>query len=47
MLIQLGVTFQRSMYNVTSAVIQALRAALLYPLDDGKPETFTKESSIF
>jgi CO2 hydration protein len=37
-LIQLGITFQRSMYNVTSAVIQALRAALLYPLDDTDPE---------
>jgi CO2 hydration protein len=37
-LIQLGVTFQRSMYNVTSAVIQALRCALLYPLDDTNPE---------
>lgn len=33
-LIQLGITFQRSMYCVTSAVIQALRQALLYPLDD-------------
>jgi len=33
-LVQLGITFQRSMYNVTSAVIQALRGALLYPLDD-------------
>ena len=33
-LIQLGISFQRSMYCVTSAVIQALRAALLYPLDD-------------
>ncbi len=33
-LVQLGITFQRSMYNVTSAVIQALRAALYYPLDD-------------
>ncbi len=33
-LIQLGITFQRSMYCVTSAVIQALRSALLYPLDD-------------
>jgi len=30
-LIQLGISFQRSMYNVTSAVIQALRTALLYP----------------
>lgn len=37
-LIQLGITFQRSMYNVTSAVIQALRDALLYPLDDTDPE---------
>ncbi len=37
-LIQLGITFQRSMYNVTSAVIQALRCALLYPLDDTDPE---------
>ncbi len=36
-LIQLGITFQRSMYNVTSAVIQALRAALFYPLDDPNP----------
>jgi len=36
-LIQLGITFQRSMYNVTSAVIQALRTALLYPLDDPNP----------
>jgi CO2 hydration protein len=38
MLIQLGITFQRSMYNVTSAVIQALRTALLYPLDDPDPK---------
>ncbi len=37
-LIQLGISFQRSMYNVTSAVIQALRGALLYPLDDTDPE---------
>lgn len=37
MLIQLGVGFQRSMYCVTSAVIQALRAALFYPLDDPNP----------
>ena len=36
-LIQLGITFQRSMYNVTSAVIQALRGALFYPLDDPDP----------
>jgi CO2 hydration protein len=37
MLIQLGISFQRSMYCVTSAVIQALRGALLYPLDDPNP----------
>lgn len=37
MLIQLAVSFQRSMYCVTSAVIQALRTALLYPLDDPNP----------
>jgi CO2 hydration protein len=37
-LVQLGISFQRSMYNVTSAVIQALRAALFYPLDDTDPE---------
>jgi CO2 hydration protein len=37
-LIQLGISFQRSMYCVTSAVIQALRQALLYPLDDPNPE---------
>jgi len=37
-LIQLGITFQRSMYNVTSAVIQALRQALLYPIDDPNPK---------
>ena len=38
MLIQLAISFQRSMYCVTSAVIQALRAALLYPLDDPNPK---------
>ena len=38
MLIQLAVSFQRSMYCVTSAVIQALRQALLYPLDDQNPK---------
>jgi CO2 hydration protein len=37
-LVQLGITFQRSMVNVTSAVIQALRAALFYPLEDTDPE---------
>lgn len=38
MLIQLGITFQRSMYNVTSAVIQALRTVTSYPLDDPDPD---------
>ena len=47
MLIQLGVTFQRSMYNVTSAVIQALRAALLYPLDDENPEHLQANRDFF
>lgn len=46
-LIQLGVTFQRSMYNVTSAVIQALRAALLYPLDDENPEHLKANRAFF
>ena len=46
-LIQLGVTFQRSMYNVTSAVIQALRAALLYPLDDENPQHLRKNRQFF
>ncbi len=38
MLIQLAISFQRSMYTVTSAVIQAGRAAFLYPLDDPDPK---------
>ncbi|MGB6166125.1 MAG: CO2 hydration protein, partial [Geitlerinemataceae cyanobacterium] len=46
-LIQLGITFQRSMYNVTSAVIQALRAALLYPLDDQNPKHLLKNRQFF
>ncbi|MGB3787834.1 MAG: CO2 hydration protein [Phormidesmis sp.] len=46
-LIQLGITFQRSMYNVTSAVIQALRAALLYPLDDTNPEHLKANRQFF
>lgn len=37
MLNQLAISFQRSMYTVTSAVFQALRTALLYPLDDPNP----------
>ena len=47
MLIQLGITFQRSMYNVTSAVIQALRTALLYPLDDPNPRHLLKNRQFF
>lgn len=46
-LIQLGITFQRSMYNVTSAVIQALRTALLYPLDDPNPAHLQKNREFF
>jgi CO2 hydration protein len=46
-LIQLGITFQRSMYNVTSAVIQALRCALLYPLDDTDPEHLLANRKFF
>ncbi|MEM9149354.1 MAG: CO2 hydration protein [Cyanobacteria bacterium P01_F01_bin.3] len=44
---QIGVTFQRSMYNVTSAVIQALRTALLYPLDDPNPEHLKANRAFF
>ena len=46
-LIQLGVSFQRSMYCVTSAVIQALRAALLYPLDDSNPKHLLANRAFF
>lgn len=46
-LVQLGITFQRSMYNVTSAVIQALRQALLYPLDDPNLEHLAKNRAFF
>jgi CO2 hydration protein len=46
-LVQLGITFQRSMYNVTSAVIQALRAALLYPLDDPNPDHLQANRQFF
>jgi CO2 hydration protein len=46
-LIQIGITFQRSMYNVTSAVIQALRTALLYPLDDPNPEHLKANRAFF
>ncbi len=46
-LIQLGITFQRSMYNVTSAVIQALRTALCYPLDDPNPKHLQKNREFF
>ncbi|NES02960.1 MAG: CO2 hydration protein [Okeania sp. SIO2F4] len=47
MLIQLGITFQRSMYCVTSAVIQALRQATLYPLDDSDPEHLKANREFF
>ena len=47
MLIQLGITFQRSMYCVTSAVIQALRTALLYPLDDPNPKHLKANRKFF
>ncbi|HIK03276.1 MAG TPA: CO2 hydration protein [Trichormus sp. M33_DOE_039] len=47
MLIQLGISFQRSMYNVTSAVIQALRTALLYPLDDPNPKHLQANREFF
>jgi CO2 hydration protein len=46
-LIQLGITFQRSMYNVTSAVIQALRTALCYPLDDPNSIHLEKNRAFF
>jgi hypothetical protein len=35
------------MYNVTSAVIQALRTALLYPLDDPNPRHLMKNRQFF
>ncbi|MCT7973609.1 CO2 hydration protein [Laspinema olomoucense] len=47
MLIQLGISFQRSMYCVTSAVIQALRTALLYPLDDPNPKHLMANRQFF
>ncbi|MEB3825869.1 CO2 hydration protein [Phormidium sp. CCY1219] len=47
MLIQLGITFQRSMYCVTSAVFQALRQALLYPLDDPNPNHLMANRQFF
>ena len=46
-LVQLGITFQRSMYNVTSAVIQALRCPLLFPLDDPDPEHLKANRAFF
>lgn len=46
-LIQLGISFQRSMYCVTSAVIQALRTALLHPLDDPNPEHLQANRDFF
>lgn len=47
MLIQLGISFQRSMYVVTSAVFQALRTALLYPLDDPNPKHLMANRNFF
>jgi hypothetical protein len=47
MLIQLGISFQRSMYCVTSAVIQALRTALLYPLDNPNPKHLQANRAFF
>ncbi len=47
MLIQLAISFQRSMYNVTSAVIQAGRAAFLYPLDDPNPRHLMANRAYF
>ncbi|NES67290.1 MAG: CO2 hydration protein [Okeania sp. SIO2D1] len=47
MLIQLGITFQRSMYCVTSAVIQALRQATLHPLDDPDLEHLKANRAFF
>jgi CO2 hydration protein len=47
LLVQVGVSFQRSMYTVTSAVIQALRTALLYPLDDTNPKHLMANRAFF
>lgn len=44
---QIAVTFQRSMYCVTSAVFQALRAALFYPLDDTNPKHLKANRAFF
>jgi CO2 hydration protein len=46
-LIQLGVSFQRSMYCVTSAVIQALRTVMCHPLDDPDPEHLQANRDFF
>jgi CO2 hydration protein len=46
-LIQLAVSFQRSMYCVTSAVIQAGRAAFYYPLDDPNPKHLMANRAYF
>ena len=44
---QIAVTFQRSMYCVTSGVFQALRTALLYPLDDPNPKHLKANRAFF
>jgi CO2 hydration protein len=46
-LVQLGIAFQRSMYTVTSAVLQATRMALLYPLDDPNPKHLLANRKFF
>ncbi len=46
-LVQLGIAFQRSMYTVTSAVLQATRAAMLYPLDDPNPRHLKANREFF
>ena len=46
MLNPIRVTFQRSMYCVTSAVIQALRTAL-HPLDDPNPKHLQANREFF
>ncbi len=44
---QLAISFQRSMYTVTSAVIQALRQVLYYPLDDPDPAHLKANRAFF
>jgi len=47
-LIQLEITFQQLIDNVTSAVIQALRqATMLYPRDDEDPQHLLENRQFF